>query len=55
MFFVPLAQNVEYKDELMRRLELRSHFIQGMMVKTELSPEALEPVLKKCSPKWIRI
>jgi len=47
MFFVPLAQNVDYKDDLMRRLELSSHFIQGMMLKTELSPGALEPVLKK--------
>ena len=47
MFFVPLAQNVDYKDDLMRRLELSSHFIQGMMLKTEILPGALEPVLKK--------
>jgi hypothetical protein len=47
MFFVPLAQNVEYKDDVMRPIELRSHFIGGMMLKTQLSPGALEPVLKK--------
>jgi predicted permease len=47
MFFVPLAQNVEYKDDLMRPLELRSHFISGVMLKTALSSGALEPVLKK--------
>jgi predicted permease len=47
MFFVPLAQNVEYKDELVRRLEVSSHFVSGMMLKTGLSPGALEPVLKK--------
>jgi ABC-type antimicrobial peptide transport system permease subunit len=46
MFFVPLAQNVEYKDDLMRRLEGSSHFVSGMMLKTGLSPGALEPVLK---------
>jgi hypothetical protein len=34
MFFVPLAQNVDYKDPLMRRIELGSHFIGGMMLAT---------------------
>ncbi len=47
MFYAPLAQSVDYKDDLMRTLELRSHFIGGMMLKTEVSPGALEPVLKK--------
>jgi predicted permease len=47
MFFVPLAQPIDYKDDVMRPVELRSHFIGGMMLKTELSPGALEPVLKK--------
>ena len=47
MFFVPLAQTIDYKDDLMRSIELRSHFIGGMMLKTPLSPGALEPVLKK--------
>jgi predicted permease len=47
MFFVPLAQNVEYKDDLMRPIELRSHFISGIILKTALSPGALEPTLTK--------
>jgi predicted permease len=47
MFFAPLAQNVDYKDDVMRPIELRSHFAGGMMLKTDLSPGALEPVLKK--------
>jgi len=47
MFFVPLAQKVDYKDDLMPRIELSSHFASGMMLKTTLSPGALEPVLKK--------
>jgi predicted permease len=47
MFFVPLAQKVDYKDNLMPRIELSSHFASGIMLKTALSPGALEPVLKK--------
>jgi ABC-type antimicrobial peptide transport system permease subunit len=47
MFFVPLAQNVDYKDALMPRLESSSHFVSGIMLKTSLQPGALEPVLKE--------
>ncbi len=47
MFYVPLAQNVDYHDDLMKKLELRSHFIGGIMLVTNLSPGALEPVLTK--------
>jgi predicted permease len=42
MFYVPLTQNVEYPDALMKRLELRSHFIGGIMLVTDLSPGVLE-------------
>jgi hypothetical protein len=38
MFYVPLAQNVDYHDELMKKLELRSHFIGGIMLVTNMSP-----------------
>lgn len=47
MFFVPLAQNVDYKADLMKRLELRSHFIAGIMLQTDVLPGALEPALRK--------
>jgi predicted permease len=47
MFYVPLAQTVDYKMDLMKRIELQSHFIGGMMLVTNLSPGALEPVLRK--------
>jgi predicted permease len=47
MFFVPLEQNVNYKDPLMKRVELQSHFIGGMMLVTEASPGALEPLLTR--------
>lgn len=45
MFYVPLAQNVEYRDELMKKIELRSHFIGGIMLVTNMAPGALEPQL----------
>jgi predicted permease len=47
MFYVPLAQNVDYKDPLMTRVEAQSHFIGGMMLVTNSSPGVLEPLLTK--------
>src|SRR6266851_622693 len=47
MFYVPLAQNVNYPDELMKKIELNSHFIGGMMLVTNMSPGALEPLLTR--------
>jgi len=47
MFYVPLTQNVVYANELMKKLELRSHFIGGIMLVTNMSPGVLEPVLTR--------
>jgi predicted permease len=48
MFYVPLAQNVEYKpDDVMKRVEIQSHFVSGIMLVTTLSPGVLEPALTK--------
>jgi predicted permease len=47
MFYVPLAQTVDYKDNLMKQIELRSHFMSGMMLVTNATPGALEPVLTR--------
>jgi predicted permease len=47
MFFVPLAQNVDYKQAIMQRVELGSHYVRGIMLKTNVLPGALEPVLRK--------
>src|SRR6202011_1223040 len=38
---------VDYKDPLMKRLELESHFIGGIMLLTNASPGALEPLLTR--------
>jgi predicted permease len=47
MFFVPLAQTLNYPNEMMKLLELRSHFIQGIMLVTDLPPGRLEPIIAK--------
>ena len=47
MFFVPLAQSVDYKNDLMKSLELRTHFIRGIMLVTNIPPGALEPMITK--------
>jgi predicted permease len=47
MFYVPLAQNVDYKNALMKRIELQSHFIGGLMLVTSAPPSVLEPLIRK--------
>jgi predicted permease len=47
MFYVPLAQTVAYPDKLMAMIELRSHFIGGIMLVTDLSPGVLEAQLTR--------
>ena len=47
MFYVPLAQTAEYKDELMKKIELRSHFIGGIMLVTNTPTGVLEPALTR--------
>ena len=47
MFYVPLAQNVNYTDDVMTRVEHQSHFIGGIMLVTSASPGVLEPLVTK--------
>ena len=47
MFYVPLAQYIEYQNEIMKRIELSSHFIAGMLLVTGTPPGTLEPLLTK--------
>ena len=42
MFYVPLAQSVDYKQDLMGRVERASHFIGGIMLVTKVPPGKLE-------------
>jgi len=47
MFFVALAQYVPYKEELIQKIELNSHFIGSALLVTRSDPASLEPVLRK--------
>jgi predicted permease len=48
MFYAPLAQFVSYPaGDLLERVELRSHYIGGLMLATNAMPGALEPVVTK--------
>ena len=47
MFYVPLAQNIDYKNSIMKRIEGESHMVTGMMLVTKESPGSLEPVLRR--------
>jgi predicted permease len=47
MFYVPLAQNIDYKQELMKSVELRSHFIGGILLVTNDPPGMLEPLVRR--------
>jgi MacB-like periplasmic core domain len=38
MVFVPLTQTVNYKNDLMKMIELRSHFMDGIMLTTNQLP-----------------
>jgi predicted permease len=47
MFYVPLAQHVDYKQDLLKQVELRSHFIGGIMLVTSTPAGVLEPLLRR--------
>ena len=49
MFFVPLAQRVDYEDQHdeIRLFEMLSHFIGGIMLVTDSPPGVLEPLLRR--------
>ena len=47
MFYVPLAQTVDYANPLMKRIELQSHFVGGLLLVTNTAPGTLEPLLKR--------
>src|SRR5262249_6450623 len=47
MFYVPLAQHVNYPQPLMQRIELGTHYLSAMMLVTNTPPGALEPILTR--------
>ena len=47
MFYVALAQTVNYANPLMQRIEVASHGVGGGLLVTDLPPSALEPVVKQ--------
>ena len=47
MFYVPLAQTVDYPNPMMRRLEYQSHFVRGVLLVTNTPIGSLEPVIKR--------
>jgi ABC-type antimicrobial peptide transport system permease subunit len=47
MFYVPVAQYVNYEHPLMKKLESRTHLLGGILFVTNLSPGVLEPELTK--------
>src|SRR5437867_2861557 len=47
MFYVPLAQRADYKTDYRRMVERLSHFIQGIILVTDVPPGDLEPLLRR--------
>ena len=47
MFYVPLTQSVSYTNELMTKLELRSHFISGILLVSKVPTGTLEPLVRQ--------
>ncbi len=47
MFYVALAQTVNYPNPLMKRLEFNSHFVSGLLLVTSLPTGSLEPQVKQ--------
>jgi len=47
MFYVPLAQYVDYKQPMMQAVEHGSHLIRGIMLVTGTPVGTLEPLLRK--------
>ena len=47
MFFVPLAQRIDYGTDYRRMVERLSHFVQGIVLVTDSVPGDLEPILRR--------
>jgi predicted permease len=47
MFYVPLMQNVNYDNEAMKKLEIRSHYLEGILLITKTPTGTLEPLVTR--------
>jgi predicted permease len=47
MFFVPLAQTVDYANPMMQRVESQSHMMRGVLLVTDLPLGTIEPQVKR--------
>ena len=47
MFFVPLAQTVDYPNPMMKRLETASHYVGGLLLVTGMPTGTLEPLVAR--------
>ena len=47
MFYVPLAQSAKYANPLLQQIDLRSHFVGGIMLETRSTPGAIQAALTK--------
>jgi hypothetical protein len=47
MFYVALAQTVDYANPLMKRIESASHIVRGILLVTDLPPATIEPEVKR--------
>jgi predicted permease len=47
MFFVPLPQSVTYKEDLLNKIDSRTHFIGAALLRSRLKTGDLEPLLRK--------
>jgi len=47
MFYVPLAQAVDYQNPMMKRIDKQSHFITGLLLVTDVPTGTLEPQVKR--------
>ena len=47
MFYVPMAQSVHYGNTLLNNIDLRSHFIEGILLVTRSTPGQMEAQLTK--------
>jgi predicted permease len=47
MFYVPLAQTVDYANPMMKRIETQSHFVRGVLLVSDVPAGTLEPLVKR--------